>query len=111
MGDTGIEKQMSIAEQALFLLDIETSEKSRRQLDCFKNIDSFILQSFSGETEPVAPASIAPADTMNAFSVASRLSRSNYEDQARAEALTNALRKIRNRNPNASFSKRVIRNT
>jgi hypothetical protein len=84
---------MSLAEQALFLLDILPSIRGRSNPENFTNLDQTIVASLPGTPEPAAvPPAVAEA---NPFSVASRMSRSNYDDQARAEALTQALRQIR----------------
>ncbi len=84
---------MCLAEQALSLLDILPSIRSRKNLENFSNLDQTIVASLPGTQNLVEPGNtIAEA---NPFSVASRMSRSNYEDQARAEALTRALRQIR----------------
>jgi hypothetical protein len=84
---------MSLAEQALFLLDILPSIRSRSNPENFCSLDQTIVASFPGTREPEQ----APVPTVeaNPFSMASRMNRSNYEDQARAEALTQALRQIR----------------
>lgn len=84
---------MSLAEQALFLLDIQPSIRSRSNPENFSNLDQTIVASFPGTAEP--PKVAAAVVEANPFSVASRMSRSNYDDQARAEALTQALRQIR----------------
>jgi hypothetical protein len=84
---------MSLAEQALFLLDILPSIQNRNKLENFSNLDQTIVASLPG-TSSAAETGKPVAET-NPFSVASRMSRSNYEDQARAEALTQALRQIR----------------
>ncbi|MGZ3701799.1 MAG: hypothetical protein ACXWSD_08390, partial [Bdellovibrionota bacterium] len=84
---------MSLAEQALFLLDIQPSIRSRTNPENFSNLDQTIVASLPGLVEP-APETKTVAEA-NPFSVASRMSRSNYEDQAKAEALTRALRQIR----------------
>jgi hypothetical protein len=85
---------MSIAEQALFLLDIPPSVEQRNKLENFSDLEPVVrasIKAASGETEA------APARTEAAapYSMASRMSRPNYEDQARAEALTSALQKLR----------------
>ena len=84
---------MSLAEQALFLLDIQPSIRSRSNPENFSNLDQTIVASFPGTPAPVESAKAVVE--ANPFSVASRMNRSNYEDQARAEALTQALRQIR----------------
>lgn len=84
---------MSLAEQALFLLDIPTSIQSRNSLENFTCLEQTISASLPGTEESASKA--PPAAEANPFFVASRMSRANYEDQARAEALTQALRQIR----------------
>ena len=84
---------MSLAEQALFLLDILPSIQSRNRLEHFSSLDQTIVESLPGTQ--VAVEAVKTISESNPFSVASRMSRSNYEDQARAEALTEALRQIR----------------
>jgi hypothetical protein len=103
---------MSIAEQALFLLDVFPSVAHRRNLENFSNLDQTISASLPREgvaSEPVLPPPAAVPESP--FSVASRMSmsRSNYEDQARAEALTNALRKLRESHVARSAKSRIIR--
>ena len=84
---------MSLAEQALFLLDIPPSIQSRTRLENFACLEQTIVASLPGTQE--APEVRETAAEPNPFFVASRMSRANYEDQARAEALTQALRQIR----------------
>lgn len=84
---------MSLAEQALFLLDIPPSAHNRTKLENFPCLEQTIEASLPGTQEP-AESLESPAEA-NPFFVASRMSRANYEDQARAEALTQALRQIR----------------
>jgi|GEM_PF-6264147 len=96
---------MSLAEQSLFLLDILPSIQSRNRLENFSSLDQTIVASLPGTTAP-AEAAVTVAEA-NPFSVASRMSRSNYEDQARAEALTQALRKIRASNASKSSAARA----
>lgn len=91
---------MSLAEQALSLLDILPSIQSRNKLENFSDLGQTIVASLAGTQIPVQ-AVAAEAET-NPFHVASRMSRSNYEDQARAEALTQALRQIRASNASKS---------
>jgi hypothetical protein len=100
---------MNLAEQALFLLDIQPSTKNRKSLDNFANLDQMILASFPGESAPAEPVKNEPTAEKKPFSVASRMSRVNYEDQARAEALTQALKHFRAKNGSRSSSSRVIR--
>lgn len=86
---------MSLAEQALYLLDILPSIRNRKSLENFTSLDQTIRASLPDA--PAIPAEPRPAAATeaNPFFVASRMNRSNYEDQARAEALTQALRQIR----------------
>ena len=84
---------MSLAEQALFLLDIPPSIRSRARLENFTCLEQTIEASLPGTQE--APVAREAATESNPFFLASRMSRANYEDQARAEALTQALRQIR----------------
>jgi hypothetical protein len=96
---------MSLAEQSLFLLDILPSIQSRNRLENFSNLDQTIGASLPGTQAPAEVVrTVAEA---NPFSVASRMSRSNYEDQARAEALTQALRQIRASNASKSSTARI----
>lgn len=99
---------MTIAEQALFLLDLRPSELHRKNLESFSNLDSLVSGSVG--IQPVADPINAIAPQTNSFSVASRISRSNsnYEEQAKAEALMNALKHIRSKNDTTRKSKRVI---
>jgi hypothetical protein len=85
---------MSLAEQALFLLDIQPSIRSRQNPENFSSLEDTIGASLPGTEAPAAPQARPEAEA-NPFFVASRMSRSNYETQARAEALTQALRQIR----------------
>jgi hypothetical protein len=96
---------MSLAEQALSLLDILPSIESRNKLENFSSLDQTIVASFPGTSSHSEVAK--PTPEANPFSVASRMSRSNYEDQARAEALTQALRQIRASNASKSSTSRV----
>lgn len=105
---------MTIAEQALSLLDIFPSIRNRTKLDNFSNLDLEIDASLPGAI--LAPLSVAaelpPPSAENLYSVASRMGRANYEEQAKAEALLNALRKMRARNvARPSPTTRVIRGT
>lgn len=114
MGEPGVEKSMSISEQALFLLDTATSSQKSRRAEIFLNLDYLVLNSLTNDA-PILPATPAALEPMNQFpfSVASRLARTNNEDQVRAEALVNALKKLRNRaNATSAFkNQRVVRNT
>lgn len=96
---------MSLAEQALFLLDILPSIQSRNKLENFSDLDQTITASLPGTISPAETAAKIAAEP-NPFHVASRMSRSNYEDQARAEALTQALRQIRASNASKSSGAR-----
>lgn len=100
---------MSIAEQALLLLDIPPSINNRNKLASFSDIEPIVrasLRTALGEPEAVLPR----AEVAAPYSMASRMSRSNYEDQARAEALTNALQKLRANHKNRlGNGTRVIR--
>lgn len=98
---------MSIAEQALSLLDILPSIESRKSLENFSNLDHTIDASFPGASALAEGRGESTEE--NPFSVASRMSRSNYEDQARAEALTQALRQIRARHAAKPANSRVLR--
>ncbi len=97
-------KLMSLAEQALFLLDIQPNIRNRKNPENFSSLEQTIVASLPGtkiqftETKTIEEAS--------PFSVASRMSRSNYEDQARAEALTQALRQIRASHATANIAGR-----
>jgi len=97
---------MSLAEQALFLLDILPNIQHRNNLDNFSSLDQTIVASLPGTAATVTEAG-KPVAESNPFSVASRMSRSNYEDQARAEALTQALRQIRASNASKSNAARI----
>jgi hypothetical protein len=98
---------MSLAEQALFLLDIQPSIRSRKNPENFSSLDQTIVASLPGTQVQVDAA--RTVTEANPFSVASRMSRSNYEDQARAEALTQALRQIRASHASKSTNARNTR--
>ena len=98
---------MSLSEQALFLLDIQPSIRSRKNPENFSSLDQTIVDSFPGTPAPAEEERRVVTET-NPFSVASRMSRSNYEDQARAEALTQALRKIRASHASKPGGSRVL---
>ena len=85
---------MSVAEQALFLLDFLPSEEKRRKLENFISLDQAVNASLPGYTNTEIKAS-DPAPEKNHYSVATRMKLSNYETQAKAEALSNALRYLR----------------
>lgn len=94
---------MSIAEHALHLLDFSPNTERRKKIENFLDLEQLVSASF-GAALPERDQEPAPA--ASAYSVAARLSRSNYEDQARAEALMSALRQIR---VSHAQSPRVIR--
>lgn len=101
---------MSIADQALFLLDIPPSANRRKKLENFFDLEQTIrasLRAAFGEPEILAAkkTEAPPAP----YSVASRMNRANYEDQARAEALTSALQKLRASHQSRMANGRVIR--
>lgn len=106
---------MSIAEQALSLLDIFPSIQNRTRLENFTNLDGVIVASFSpsgSSLPPLAESSPAPVSAENLYAVASRMGRANYDEQAKAEALLNALKQMRAKNaarPNQTA--RVLRGT
>lgn len=106
---------MSIAEQALSLLDIFPSIQNRTKLENFTNLDGVIVASFSlpgSITLPALEAAPAPLTTENLYAVASRMGRANYDEQAKAEALLNALKQMRAKNaarPNQTA--RILRGT
>lgn len=105
---------MTLAEQALYLIDLGPLVKKRKNLEFFPSLDAMISGSFT-VTAPLvnAPAeqAAAPASSTNSFSIASRLGRSNYDDQARAEALINAIKKIRASHAAKKTDSRFIRGT
>jgi hypothetical protein len=86
---------MSIAEQALFLLDILPSIAYRKKPENFDSLDPVINASFRGDPEPAAESA---ENTANLYTVASRMGRSNYDEHAKAEALLHALRQMRAKN-------------
>ena len=98
----------SLSEQALHLIDIAPCVSKRRRLDNFANLDPEIGVSISSGVlaAPEAP----PAPPAAPYSVAARLDRPQYEEQAKAEALMNALRQMRSKH-GAKSSPRVIRGT
>lgn len=108
---------MSIAEQALSLLDIFPSIQNRTKLENFSNLDGVIFASLApaGSSLPAmaeATSPSAPINAENLYSVASRMGRANYDEQAKAEALLNALKQMRAKNaarPNQTA--RVLRGT
>ncbi len=94
---------MSIAEHALHLLDFTPNIAIRKKIENFLDLEQLVSASFGAAEPQREETQPAPA---TAYSVAARLSRSNYEDQARAEALMSALRQIR---VSHAQSPRVIR--
>lgn len=101
---------MSIADQALFLLDIPPSADRRKKLENFFDLEPTIGASLRAMMpEPVAATAPAAEATPASYAVASRMSRANYEDQARAEALMSALQKLRASHQSRLANGRVIR--
>jgi hypothetical protein len=98
---------VTISDQALFLLDDCFGHDRRTRLDIFSQLEAFVSSSLNGTIQAPATAEI-PTSTLSTFTVAARLNRTNYDDQARAEALLAALQKIRNRK-SPFQSGRVIR--
>ncbi|MGZ3742047.1 MAG: hypothetical protein ACXVB9_21915 [Bdellovibrionota bacterium] len=86
---------MSIADQALFLLDIPPSIDKRKKLENFSDLALTVGASLRTAIEEAEPAPAQAEAPPASYSVASRMNRANYEDQAKAEALTRALRQIR----------------
>lgn len=84
---------MSLSEQALFLLDLPPNILSRQNLENFSSLDHAVVASLPGMPVPVEISEVKAESSP--FSVASRMNRASYDDQARAEALTQALRQIR----------------
>lgn len=95
--------RMTIAEQALILLDILPARRKRRKLENFSDLETTVRDSLGPAAalanpveEPLAmPAPSAPSPASVPYSMATRMQRPDYEDQARADALTNALRQLR----------------
>lgn len=98
---------MSIAEQALVLLDIFPSISKRNKLENFFNLDSVINASFPWAA--VSGQEIDEKPSENLYTVASRMGRSNYEEHAKAEALLHALRQMRAKNASRPSNARVLR--
>ena len=96
---------MSLAEQALFLLDIQPNIRNRKNPENFSSLEQTIDSSLPGTAVTLSEATTI--GEASPFSVASRMSRSNYEDQARAEALTQALRQIRASHATANSARRT----
>jgi len=107
---------MSLAEQALFLLDIQPNIRNRKNPENFSSLEQTIVASFPVTSDSWGAAAAVEVSSLgngaaavlqsSPFSVASRMSRSNYEDQARAEALTQALRQIRASHATANNARR-----
>jgi hypothetical protein len=84
---------MTVSDLANFLLD-DTSAVSRRcQLDLFKDLDQTILSTFD-KTQPAPVAEALPVAN-GSYVVASRLGRTNYEANAKKEAISKALQAMR----------------
>ena len=87
---------MSITEQAIYLLDISPSIQKRKCLENFASLESEIRDSIAGPAPALPPEAIAALPEKHTpYAVAARMGRSNYEEQAKAEALHNALRQMR----------------
>jgi hypothetical protein len=100
---------MSIAEQALILLDILPSKIKRSRVENFFNLDLVINASFSGAAARLELEE-KPVDSL--YTVASRMGRTNYEEHAKAEALLHALRQMRAKNATKPANAgRVLRGT
>lgn len=93
MDETRARSKMTISEQALFLLDIDSSLSKRRKVENFTDLDTLVNDSL--ESKPTDTSQPAQEDDSKPFSVASRLSRSNYDTHAKSEALMEALKQIR----------------
>lgn len=110
MHKVGAGNHMTIAEQALFLLDTPSSILHRKKIENFHGLDGMVDASLPGavqlELEQPEP------NLENSFSVASRMGRTNYEEHAKVEALLHALGKMRaingKKGPHAG---RVLRGT
>ena len=105
---------MSIAEQALVLLDISPSITKRKNLENFINLDPVINASFPGAALPEPCGNALPEEkpAENLYTVASRMGRANYEEHAKAEALLHALRQMRTKtSPRPLNAGRVLRST
>ena len=104
---------MSVAEQALLLLDLAPNTSHRQSLENFPCLDSMISASL-GMTGEAAPAdAAAPTGAAESlYSVASRMGRTNYEERAKDEALFEALRQLKAQNARrALHASRVLRGT
>jgi hypothetical protein len=97
---------MSISEHALHLLDHTPNFERRKKIENFLDLDQLVSSSFGLTVSETPPTVTQDSNQTGAYSVAARLNRSNYEDQARAEALMSALRQIR---VSHAQSPRVIR--
>lgn len=97
---------MSLSEQALFLLDIFPSIQKRKKLERFHDLDQTIEQSLYEKpyTEKVEIRAEKPVT----YNLASKWAKANYEDQAKADALTHALQQIRAKHASKPRSK-IIR--
>lgn len=95
---------LTISDQALLLLDDSGAISYKKNLDAFSSLENEIKNSFCD----TVTTEITQHPVSNNFSVAARLTKSGYDDKARAEALVSALKKIRTRKSNYS-SGRVIR--
>jgi hypothetical protein len=100
---------MRLSELALNLLDLNPEKssigKGEYLVDIEKTIEASLLDDLPKESFPVKE------DSMNSYSVASRMGKSNYDEVAKAEALLLALKKMRAKNAAGFKSTRVIRNT
>ena len=102
--------QLTINDQALLLLDDSVAREKRNQLDVFAGIAHLVSTSFTEKAPPIIGEQTKSTGNASSFTVAARLGRTNYDDQARAEALITALKKLRGRPNTASYqSGRVIR--
>lgn len=102
---------MKFAEQALILLDLPSNINLARRLDHFPDIESMVNSSFEKNILPEEKPEQMAAST-ESFTVASRMGRVNYDEQAKAEALVSALAKIRSNNTRrGSNGGRVLRRT
>lgn len=100
---------MTISDFATLLLDDSCVAKQSIQLDLFRKLEASILAALEPEaSEAASPAEPAPSPAKS-YMVASRLGRANYEDDAKKEAILNALQSMRgNRGMNNG---RVIRSS
>ncbi len=103
-------KANNISDQALLLLDDFHSSRSRKKMDLFADLEEHVTNSL--QTSKPASSAISSSENANPFTVAARLGRSNYEEQAKSEALLSALKKLRSRpleNKGMPNSGRVLR--